>query len=331
MRDVVFYFVIRSSFCFCFWCAATSPDGDNDNGHRRFIEAMASFHEDALQRTAALETEHVSVSKAFQKLLEAFGEDPAATGVGEFFGDLVGSFLSLFATAHAQNEKRRHLEAKARAKAEAAAKRSAAREARAQQRAEADAEAERVLAATGGVATVRRAGGGRGSGGQQQQQGASANGPGSRRGSLPTTSKSAGGRGNGGSGSGGSAKLADNIFTRMRNMQQQGNDATAAPPPVPADRGEACRVKPPNPKAGGAQSAPQRGGVVNAQQQKKKTVTASAAQNNQLEATMARLGTAQPRRAAAAGAGALDTENSGLRSSLRGNQPPPPRSSDRNV
>jgi len=288
---------------------------------------MASFHADASERTAALEAEHASVAKAFQKLLEAFGEDPAATGVGEFFGDLVGSFLSLFATAHAQNDKRRHLEAKARAKADAAAKRSAAREARAQQRAKADAEAERVLAATGGVATVRRAGGG-----------GRGDAPGSRRGSLPTISRTAaGGRGNGssgsGSGSGGGAKLADNIFTRMRNMQQQGNDlppGTAAAPPVPVDRGEACRVKPPNPKGDGAKSTQQAGRGAGQQQQVK--LSASTAQNAQLEATMARLGTAQPwRAAAAAGATAPSAGKAGSRSPMRGTQAPPARSSDRNV
>jgi len=189
---------------------ATENDPKQISGDK-FIDGMTSFQETAEDLSKKMEKEYSVVEKKFFAMLSKFGEDPGTCGCSEFFGELIAEFLALFQKAHFQNEKRRQLEEKAKAKAEAAAKKAAAKLARMKARQEAGVMAEKMLGQSSGKPRRNSL---------------------SRRGSIGNRDLDDDDR----------ESLADNIFTRMRNMQSNG---TSAAPAVPATRegAKACVVK----------------------------------------------------------------------------------------
>ncbi|KAJ8611740.1 hypothetical protein CTAYLR_009513 [Chrysophaeum taylorii] len=96
----------------------SAPDGD------RFVEIMTPFRERAAGEAATLAHRFQATEQRFGALVDSFGEDPKTCGVEEFFKNLLGEFVSAFAKARAQNDKRRAMEEKARQREMAAEKRA---------------------------------------------------------------------------------------------------------------------------------------------------------------------------------------------------------------
>jgi len=175
----------------------------------QFEGAMTNFHAEALKRVEGMQKDFESVEKGFTSMVEKFGEDPASVGCGEFFGDIVAEFLALFSKAHSENERRRAVAEKARKKVEVSAKRAEQKKAKLSALDKLDSAAEKLLKGGGSK---------QGKGGVRLLRGSS------RRGSLSPaamTGLPANDGSNSGGGDGSNKHLADDIFTRMKNMQQQ--------------------------------------------------------------------------------------------------------------